>query len=87
MGQEIGQSKELLDNTYNVPKINNMNWELVKERESMVNFMSDLIKVRRSINLHELNNLQFLRDNIDVNHLSKIHKRLSIVINYLKNLI
>ena len=69
MGQEIGLSKELLDNTYNIPKINNMNWELVEERKDMVNYLSDLIKVRKSLNYASYNNLHNFRDNIEVNHL------------------
>ena len=47
MGQEIGQSKNGLDNTYNVPKINSMDWELVKERDEMVTYLADLIELRK----------------------------------------
>lgn len=36
MGQEIGLSKSGLDNTYNVLKINNMDWKLVDSRFEMV---------------------------------------------------
>ena len=47
MGQEIGLSKFGLDNTYNVSKVNNMDWNLVKEREEMVKYMIDLIEIRK----------------------------------------
>ena len=39
MGQEIGLSKCLLDNTYNVPKVNNMDWSLVETRSEMVRYV------------------------------------------------
>ena len=47
MGQEIGLSKSGLDNTYNVPKINNMDWHLVDERFEMVLELENLIKIRK----------------------------------------
>ena len=47
MGQEIGLSKSGLDNTYNVPKINNMDWHLVDERFEMVLELVNLIKIRK----------------------------------------
>ena len=37
MGQEIGLSKDGLDNTYNVTKVNNLDYRLVDERFDMVN--------------------------------------------------
>ena len=51
MGQEIGLSKFGLDNTYNVKTVNNMDWKLVEKRSELVNYMADLIKVRR---LHDI---------------------------------
>jgi len=47
MGQEIGLSKSGLDNTYNVPNINNMDWHLVDERFEMVLELANLIKIRK----------------------------------------
>ena len=37
MGQEIGLSKNGLDNTYNMTKVNNLDYSLVDERFDMVN--------------------------------------------------
>ena len=47
MGQEIGQSKSGLDNTYNVLKINNMDWALVDERFDMVKDLAQHIAFRK----------------------------------------
>lgn len=47
MGQEIGLSKRGLDNTYNIPKVNNMDWSLVDERFEMVNYIKGLITMRK----------------------------------------
>ena len=47
MGQEIGLSKFGLDNTYNVKGVNNMDWKLVEERKEMVNYLKDLIVIRK----------------------------------------
>ena len=47
MGQEIGQSKSGLDNTYNVLKINNMDWKLVDARFDMVNELAKAIRLRK----------------------------------------
>lgn len=69
MGQEIGLSKELLDNTYNVPKINNMDWDLVKERADLVKYTSDLIKMKKMVSYKNYESLDEIRDHINVNHL------------------
>ena len=47
MGQEIGLSKEGLDNTYNVVKINNMRWDLVDERFEMFKKFKAQIELRK----------------------------------------
>ena len=47
MGQEIGQSKLGLDNTYNVIKINNMDWSLVDKNFEMVDQFVQDIKIRK----------------------------------------
>ena len=69
MGQEIGQSKELLDNTYNVPKINDMDWRLVEERKEMVDYLKDLITLRKELGYSEVHNLDDLEGNMEATHL------------------
>ena len=69
MGQEIGQSKQLLDNTYNIPKINNMDWKLVEERMGMVSYLKDLITVRKSMDFSAISSIDELNDSVDAKHL------------------
>lgn len=69
MGQEIGLSKELLDNTYNIPKINNMDWKLVEERNDLVEYMSDLIELRRALSTKPYSDWNLVKEKINVNHL------------------
>ncbi len=69
MGQEIGLSKQLLDNTYNIPKINNMDWKLVEERMGMVSYLKDLITVRKNMRFSLVNNIEEINDSIEVEHL------------------
>ena len=68
MGQEIGLSKCLLDNTYNVPKVNNMDWSLVAEREEMVRYLKDLIEVRKILPLYSAETVQQL-EKVSITHL------------------
>ena len=49
MGQEIGLSKSGLDNTYNVLKINNMDWKLIDERWEMVEDIKKNISTRKAL--------------------------------------
>ena len=49
MGQEVGLSKSGLDNTYNVLKVNNMDWKLVDSRFEMVESVANAIKIRKQI--------------------------------------
>ena len=51
MGQEIGQSKKGLDNTYNVLDVNKMDWRLVDERFEMVNYLKAMIAYRRGLEI------------------------------------
>ena len=68
MGQEIGLSKCMLDNTYNVPKVNNMDWDLVESRYEMVKFMKELIKVRKALPLFKANSAKDL-ENVSIDYL------------------
>ena len=65
MGQEIGLSKCGLDNTYNIKKVNNMDWKLVEERSDMVSFMSYLIKVRRGISIPRISDIEDIKSVFD----------------------
>ena len=69
MGQEIGQSKQLLDNTYNIPKINNMDWKLVEERMGMVSYLKDLISIRKNMKFSSIHNVDELNDTVNAEHL------------------
>ena len=68
MGQEIGLSKCLLDNTYNVPKVNNMDWDLVKQRSEMVTFLSEAIALRKKMGLYKAQTASEL-EAVNINHL------------------
>ena len=68
MGQEIGLSKCLLDNTYNVPKVNNMDWDLVESRMEMVNYLTDVIKVRKRLGIYKARKAEELQ-NVFINYL------------------
>ena len=50
MGQEIGLSKSGLDNTYNVLKVNNMDYKLLDERFEMVTNLKKFLELRRNGN-------------------------------------
>ena len=65
MGQEIGLSKCGLDNTYNVKHVNSMDWKLVEERDDMVQFMADLIKVRKTIAIPRISNIDDIKNIFD----------------------
>ena len=49
MGQEIGQSKFGLGNSYNVVKVNNMSWKLLDERFDMASYFHLIALLRRNI--------------------------------------
>ncbi len=48
-GQEIGQSKNGLDNTYNVTKVNQFDWNLVDDRQDMINYFKSLIHFKKNV--------------------------------------
>ena len=52
MGQEIGLSKSGLDNTYNVLKVNNMDYKLLDERFEMVNNLKEFIEIRKRLSTY-----------------------------------
>lgn len=65
MGQEIGLSKFGLDNTYNVRDVNNMDWDLVEERMDMVNYLSDVIKIRKTYSIFKLASIDDIKNVFD----------------------
>ena len=83
MGQEIGLSKQLLDNTYNLSKINNMDWELAKKREDMVRYLKDAIAVRKQLKFNLIENVDQLKDNVSIEHLPNGLTRVDITNEYL----
>ncbi|MFA6377591.1 MAG: hypothetical protein WCW63_03085, partial [Acholeplasmataceae bacterium] len=48
MGQEIGQTKFGLDNTYNKVSVNKMNWEQVDLNFNMVTYLKMIIDLRKN---------------------------------------
>ena len=54
MGQEIGQSKFGLDNTYNIPLVNNFDLKGLHARHEMIRYIKNAVKLR-------FNQLSFLR--------------------------
>ena len=61
MGQEIGLSKDGLDNTYNLVGVNNMDYRLVDERFDMVNRFRLMNILARKLHYKNL----FLRDDLN----------------------
>ena len=68
MGQEIGLSKDGLDNTYNVTGVNNMDYRLVDERFDMVNrfrLMNILARKLGYVNLYKRDDI---KDFFEISH-------------------
>lgn len=68
MGQEIGLSKEGLDNTYNVTKVNNMNWTLVDERFEMVIKFKNAVAIRKLLAYTKLHSLKDIDKAFKIEH-------------------
>jgi len=67
-GQEIGQSKDGFDNTYNVTKINNLNWELIDERFEMVDHLKHMIELRKYFSYTKLHSLEEIDNSFKIEH-------------------
>ncbi|MCD8209378.1 MAG: type I pullulanase [Coprobacillus sp.] len=65
MGQEIGLSKHGLGNTYNTPKINNMNYQVVEERWKMVESFREANLIRRRTPLYSEKSKEKIRDGLE----------------------
>ena len=68
MGQEIGLSKDGLDNTYKTLSVNNMNYRLVDERFDMVNRFRLINSLRRKLGYAKLFKREDMKDYFDISH-------------------
>ena len=69
MGQEIGLSKDGLDNTYKTLSVNNMDYRLVDERFDMVNrFRFITNSLRRKLGYLRLFNSEDMKDFFEISH-------------------
>lgn len=66
MGQEIGQSKFGLDNTYNILNVNDFDFESMNAREEMVKYVSDLIKFRKQHDVFSIDSIEEIKNSFDV---------------------
>ena len=68
MGQEIGLSKEGLDNTYITLSVNNMDYRLVDERFDMVNRFRFLNSLRRKLGYLKNYESADMKDFFEISH-------------------
>ena len=68
MGQEIGLSKDGLDNTYITLGVNNMDYRLVDERFDMVNRFRLMNSLRRKLGYLKLYSREDLKDFFEISH-------------------
>ena len=68
MGQEIGLSKDGLDNTYNTINVNNMDYRLVDERFDMVNRFRLMNILARKLNYKNLFTRDEMQGFFDISH-------------------
>ena len=67
-GQEIGQSKDGLDNTYKTIGVNNLNYRLIDERFDMVNRFRLFNILRKKLAYTHLSTYQDIKDFFEVSH-------------------
>ena len=68
MGQEIGLSKDGLDNTYKTLGVNNMDYHLLDERFDMVNRFRLTNSLRRKLGYLKLFNSEDMKDYFEISH-------------------
>ena len=68
MGQEIGLSKDGLDNTYKTLGVNNMDYRLVDERFDMVNRFQFMNSLRRKLGYLRLFKSEDMKDFFEISH-------------------
>lgn len=66
MGQEFGQTKFGLDNTYNVLNVNNFDYDSFNAREDMVKYVSGLIEFRKQHDIFSINSIEEIKETLDV---------------------
>lgn len=66
MGQEIGLTKHGLENSYNVLRVNNMDWSEVDKNFDMVVFFKDLVTKRKIVTVLHLDNPLDIENIFDV---------------------
>ncbi|MGM9873741.1 MAG: type I pullulanase [Bacilli bacterium] len=62
MGQEIGLSKFGLDNTYNICKVNDMDYKLVSNRFEMINYFRSLNILRKEFKILQCDDMDLIYD-------------------------
>ena len=67
-GQEIGQSKDGLDNTYKTMGVNNLNYRLIDERFDMVNRFRLFNILRKKLAYTHLSQPEELKDYFEIGH-------------------
>lgn len=67
-GQEIGQSKDGLDNTYKTLGVNNLNYRLIDERFDMVNNFRLFNILRKKLSYTHLHELEELKGFFEISH-------------------
>ena len=68
MGQEIGLSKDGLDNTYKTIGVNNLNYRLVDERFDMVNRFRLFNILRKKLAYTHLSNVEDIKGFFEISH-------------------
>ena len=68
MGQEIGLSKDGLDNTYKTLSVNNMDYRLVDERFDMVNRFRFLNSLRKKLSYLREFESEKMKDFFEISH-------------------
>lgn len=70
-GQEFGASKKGIYNSYHSPdEVNGLDYSLAAQRKSMIKYLSDAIKLRKSLDIFRLNRREEIVDTVQFENLS-----------------